>query len=192
MDRVRRRHPLRDLILAAIVLSLLGLPLEGRRVLADQPSAEPPSSSKAREAEEQSLPSAPELIRVPRPSSHLSRFNSGASSSSLATPAPGSSGWWLSSVGITLVLVVCGALCVAARKYRPQGSTGLVQVVGRVSLSPRHSIFLVRAGPRVLLIGTGAQGAPALLGELTGTSEPDRAPVASSMPGVDLRLGDEE
>ena len=64
-----------------------------------------------------------------------------------------------------LALAVCGAVCVAARKYWPQESSGLVRVVGRVSLSPRHSIYLVRAGQRILLIGTGTQGAPALLGE---------------------------
>ena len=62
--------------------------------------------------------------------------------------------------GITLVLAVCGAICVAARKYWPRESVGSLRVVGRVSLSSRHSIYLVRAGERVLLIGTGSQGAP--------------------------------
>jgi hypothetical protein len=66
----------------------------------------------------------------------------------------------------------------------------MVHVVGRVSLSPKHSIFLVRAGRRTLLIGAGAQGAPTLLGEL-GEDEP----AEGEGPGGDARarrLGDEE
>ncbi len=181
MERIHCKFPVRDHVLASIIM-LLTSALESRNVLADQPSTVPPASFEAREAEEQASSSAPGLIRVPGPSSHRSRLASGSGSSSLAARAPGSSGWWLGSMGITLVLVVCGVLCAAARKFWPQESTGLVQVVGRVSLSPRHSIFLVRAGPRVLLIGTGTQGAPALLGELTGTNEAE----------TDLRLGDEE
>ena len=86
------------------------------------------------------------------------------------------------------MLAVCGAICVAARKFRPQDSAGLVQVVGRVSLTPRHSIFVVRAGQRRLLIGTGAQGAPTLLGELTEADQAgnraDPAPVRSSRAGT--------
>jgi flagellar biogenesis protein FliO len=131
----------------------------------------------------------------------------------MATRSPGSGGWWMGSVGIALVLAICGAICVVARKYWHQESAGLVHVVGRVSLSPRHSIFLIRAGQRVLLIGTGTQGAPTLLGELTeadqaeDSADPGRPPTSSltvrvgrpfeaasvrTTPGVDIRLGDEE
>jgi flagellar biogenesis protein FliO len=74
------------------------------------------------------------------------------------------------------VVLAAFALCLAARKPWPRDNAGLLRVVGRVPLSPRHSIYLVRAGERTLLIGTGAQGAPTLLGEL----------------GVDIRPGDEE
>ncbi len=86
-------------------------------------------------------------------------------------------------------------------------------MVGRISLSSRHSIFLVRAGERVLLIGTGSQGAPSLLGDLTETQRaldsadlarrppysPDvRTPrpfevtTARATPSLDTRLGDDE
>jgi len=87
---------------------------------------------------------------------------------------------------------------VAARKHWPRESAGLLQVIGRVSLSPRQSIVLVRAGDRVLLIGAGAQGAPSLLGELpadeddgphgaerAGSSSDARLPTGK----LDVRLG---
>ena len=76
-----------------------------------------------------------------------------------------------------------------------------MQVVGRVSLSPKHSIYMVRAGQRTLLIGTGSQGAPALLGVLDedgAVEEPAegtpglQASSRRSTPRVDLRLGEEE
>jgi hypothetical protein len=89
---------------------------------------------------------------------------------------------------------------------------GLIRVVGRVSLSPRHSIFMVKVGQRVLVVGTGSQGAPSLLGELfdedqtEGTTDlagggsrmelrEGRALGSSSFRSpreVDVRLGDEE
>jgi hypothetical protein len=86
-------------------------------------------------------------------------------------------------------------------------------VVGRLSLSSRHSIFVVRAGERVLLIGTGSQGAPSLLGDLTAaerelnSADPDRRPpyspedrvarpfevtTARARPSLDIHLGDDE
>jgi flagellar biogenesis protein FliO len=119
----------------------------------------------------------------------------------------------LGSAGITLVLAICGAICVAARKYWPQESAGSVRVVGRVSLSSRHSIYLVRAGERVLLIGTGSQGAPSLLGELTEaeraldladpacrrpyspdarTAGPFEVTTTRATPSLDIHLGDDE
>jgi flagellar biogenesis protein FliO len=74
-------------------------------------------------------------------------------------------------------LLVLLALCVAAffglrflarRGYGVAGSgkTGAVQVLQRLPLEPRKSLYVVRAGGRVLLIGTGEQGPPALIAEL--------------------------
>src|SRR5271157_267599 len=94
-----------------------------------------------------------------------------------------------------------------------QESAGSLRVVGRVSLSSRHSIFLVRAGERVLLIGTGSQGAPSLLGELTEaeraldladsgcrhpyspdarTAGPFEVTTTRATPSLDIHLGDDE
>ena len=43
---------------------------------------------------------------------------------------------------------------------------GRLQVISRVGLSPKHTVYLLRAGGRVLLVGTGPQGAPSLISEL--------------------------
>ena len=85
---------------------------------------------------------------------------------SKANRTGGSEGWWSGWAGITLALAVCGGLVTVARRFRPAGVTGSVDVVGRVSLSPRHSVYLLRVGRRVLLVGTGPQGPPALISEL--------------------------
>ncbi|WP_165231990.1 flagellar biosynthetic protein FliO [Aquisphaera insulae] len=111
-----------------------------------------------------------EPVRVPPPSGRLAGlgFSSAASTPDASSSASSRGSWWLGTSGIALALAACGAAAVAARRYRPPGSTAAVGVVGKVSLSPRHSIVLVRAGSRVLLVGTGPQGAPSLLGELEG------------------------
>jgi hypothetical protein len=138
----------------------------------------------------------------------------------LGSDNSGSTGWWFGSAGIALVLAACGVVSIAARKYLPQSSTPLLQVVGRVGLSPKHSIYLLRVDGRVLLVGAGPQGAPSYLGELSDTtstagerrdffpapepltssrvavSSPKNRPVGTG-PGIrnghlDIRLGDEE
>ena len=68
--------------------------------------------------------------------------------------------------GIAFVLALCGGLVAAARRFLPQGGAGGLQIISRVSLSPKHSVFVLRAGRRVLLVGTGPHGAPALISEL--------------------------
>jgi flagellar protein FliO/FliZ len=116
-----------------------------------------------------------------------------------------SGGWWLGTTAAALALAACGWASVAARRYRPgsvAGAAGL-RVVGRTSLSPRHTVYLLQAGDRVLIVGTGPQGAPSLLSELDADAMPppprpsDRAAAAGfddDPPGprrLDLRLGDD-
>ena len=50
-----------------------------------------------------------------------------------------------------------------------------MQVVGRVTFSPKHSVHMLRVGRQVLLVGVGPQRAPALISELDelGEIEPD-------------------
>jgi flagellar protein FliO/FliZ len=133
--------------------------------------------------------SEPGSIRVPRPSNERSLYAHRMRTSDVPARSPATAGWWLGSTGIALALAICGAACAAARKYWPQNSTGMVRVVGRVSLSPRQSIYLVRAGRRVILIGAGGQGAPTLLGELSESEqiegqEEAADPGTSSFPGL--------
>lgn len=78
----------------------------------------------------------------------------------------GSSGFWLGAGGIGVALAAFGAVSLAAKRARPSSESKTLKVVGRASLSPRHAIHLVRVGDRILIVGTGPQGAPALLGEM--------------------------
>jgi hypothetical protein len=94
-------------------------------------------------------------------------------------PADGAAagGWWLGTAGIALALAVCGGITVALRqgwRWPQSHAGGAVRVIGRTRISPRHTVHLLSVGQRVLIVGTGAQGAPALLGELTDDDELQR------------------
>ena len=108
----------------------------------------------------------------------------------------GGGSWWIGSAGVALALAVGGWASLASRRYSPKtgaGATGL-RVVGRTSLSPRHTVYLLQAGDRVLIVGTGPQGAPSLLGEMTGggAASDDRCPSPDGRgQRLDIRLGNE-
>jgi flagellar protein FliO/FliZ len=121
-----------------------------------------------------------------------------------------SGGWWFGTAGIVLALALFGGISMASRRFLPQaGSGGFLGVVGRASLSPKHTVFLLRVGERVLILGTGPQGSPTLLGELTepdnlqrfaprrpspagpASPEPELEP-GLSIRGVDRLVGDDD
>lgn len=106
---------------------------------------------------------------------------SGTSPRDGASRSGSSSGYWLGLVGIAVVLGGVGACRVGVKRLIPAGEAGALnlKVIGRASLSPRHTVYLLRAGDRVLIVGAGSQGAPSLLGELT-ESVVDRKDGASS------------
>jgi len=54
----------------------------------------------------------------------------------------------------------------AQRGFGTGGVGGRVRVVERIPLDPRRSLFVVKAGERVLLLGVGDGAAPTLLTEL--------------------------
>lgn len=83
----------------------------------------------------------------------------------------GSDPWAMATIGITLVLAVCGGIIAAGRRLMPQGAGASMHVVGRVSLSPKHTVYMLRVGDRVLVVGVGPQGAPALITELDQIAE---------------------
>ena len=96
--------------------------------------------------------------------------------------ASGSDGWWSGKVCAALVLAVCGVIAVAARRRGSRTSAVAAEVVGRVSLSPKHAVYLLRIGRRVLVVGAGPQGPPALITELDDVPQdvPAERPEAGS------------
>jgi flagellar protein FliO/FliZ len=141
-------------------------------------------------------------IGGPSPSSGLHAFPAprGPSSRSAGEDraGSGSGGWWLGTAGIALALAAFGWAGLASRRLLPRPDSGPLQVVGRAALSPRHTVYLLRAGGRVLIVGAGSQGPPSLLGELTDPADLDRlipardaAPPPASSPAFDRRIGGE-
>jgi Flagellar biosynthesis protein, FliO len=108
----------------------------------------------------------------PRPSRSLRSRRS-----SKVAWAEGSDGWYLGMAGVAVVLALGGGIAAAARRFAPRGGIGALQVVSRLTLSPKHTVYLLRAGGRVLLVGTGPQGAPSLISEL------DEIPQIQAAPG---------
>lgn len=115
----------------------------------------------------------PPTVTIPRTTGHLLPTASDRAARSSSASRTG--GWWMAPAGLVAALAIFGGAAMAARRFAPtmglESSTRAVRVVGRASLSPRHTVHLVRAGGRTLLIGTGPQGAPSLIAELE-SSEP--------------------
>jgi hypothetical protein len=76
-----------------------------------------------------------------------------------------SGGWWLGTVALALGLAVFGGISLASRRFLPGRDSGPLRVIGRAALSSKHSVCMVRANNRILLIGVGPQGSPSLLGD---------------------------
>ena len=113
-------------------------------------------------------------IAAPRVHSPIRR----PTESNSARNGNGTGGWWLSTAGIVVVLAALGGGSLAAKRLKlvPGREGAALEVVGRTFLTPKHAVYLVRAGGRTLLIGTGPQGAPSLLGELPNDTEAQTAP----------------
>jgi hypothetical protein len=121
-------------------------------------------------------------VHVPAPGESVTREEGPAASRAAifgrltkgARPG-GSDSLSLVMIGITLALAVCGGIIAASRRFLPQGAGVGMQVVGRVSLSPKHTVYMLRVGRRVMLIGAGPQGSPSLISELDDLAaiEPD-------------------
>src|SRR5262249_24575880 len=88
----------------------------------------------------------------------------------------GSDNWGAGTACLAIVLAICGGGALAARRLSPRPPAAAVQVVGRVSLSSKHSAYLLRVGRRVLVLGAGPQGPPALITELVDEPQAQPAP----------------
>jgi hypothetical protein len=183
-------------ILTTLAALLLGTALGAQEGRPAPSAGEPAAASLLPDGADKGREGPPGPVRISRPSNPSNPLIPGVDPARRPAGSPLSAGWWLGSAGIALILAAFGSVCLAARKPWPRDTSGLIRVVGRVSLSPRHSIYLVRAGDRTLLVGTGAQGAPTLLAELGEDEGIDgqaaRATVRSTSPLVDIRLGEEE
>jgi flagellar biogenesis protein FliO len=101
-----------------------------------------------------------------------------------ANSAGSSGGGSTAFLTIVVGVLALGAIGVLGRSARDRGRSragGVLAVVDRVAISPKHAVFLVKAGDRTLILGTGPQGPPALLGELESTDAVSEAePIESA------------
>jgi hypothetical protein len=162
MPRATFRRP--AVVGAVLVLGLLALGALSRVARADR---SPPAAAIRGPAAEAKDAEGEERLPLPR---------RGESARRSAAGAQGSGSWWLGTAGIALALAVFGAISLATRRYLPQQGSGPLRVVGRTNLSPKHTVYLLQAGERVLIVGAGPQGAPSLLGELTDSTEAEPRP----------------
>jgi flagellar protein FliO/FliZ len=153
------------------------------------------------------LTSSTAFAENPSPTLVSSRPDAGARvpapprSKPVGSPSESSGGWWIGPAGMAAALAVFGGVSLASKRFLPSKDSGPFQVVGRSALSPKHSVYLLRVGDRVLILGAGPQGPPSTLGEVTDPVElarlaprriprPDAAPRPST--GFDRRIGDDE
>jgi len=191
MPSARIRRPFFIGVVAVLVAGLGALDLQPRPAWADQPPADS-------HLDKASASTSHHLVPV-RGTSRRTAASRGSAESS--------SGWWLGTAGIALALAICGGISIASRRFLPQISSGPLRVVGRTSLSSKHTIYLLKAGDRTLIVGAGPQGPPSLLGELDDFEEVERfapssrgaSPRAVPIPsgprvagGFDRRVGDDE
>jgi hypothetical protein len=81
----------------------------------------------------------------------------------------GGSGWGWPLAGVALALAGLGWASLAARRSAPFGGreVGPIRVIGRTGLGPRHAVYVLRSGDRLLVVGTGPAGPPSLLATLS-------------------------
>ncbi len=83
-------------------------------------------------------------------------------------------------VALLQTLLALGAVCIlawvvlrwSARRGLGLGRPGRVRVLERVPLDGRRALYLIEIGERVLLVGAGEGGAPALIAELDASELP--------------------
>lgn len=129
----------------------------------------------------------PPSASIAPPPSFRDRWNRGQVDA--MPPSSTSAGWWLGPAGVAAAIAVWGGVSLLQKRLLPLQAAGSIQVVGRASLSPRQSVFLVRVGDRVLILGAGTQGPPTSLGEVTDAAElarlaPRRPPSKPAGPAV--------
>lgn len=141
-------------------------------------------SKSANTAESAAQPSQAELSAQPVDMTPLPRRAQGAEEANSDSTSPNrSAGSWIRTV-LSLAAVVAliallawgyrltGGLARGASIFNAGRRTHLLEVVGRTSLSPRHSLCLVRMGGRVVLVGLSGDRMTAL--DSVGDTEASR------------------
>lgn len=131
--------------------------------LADEPPAGPPDQT-VQTLTDHSQTSSGQTERRPESDDRpIARQRSHSVGASAGSEAAATSNWlrpMLSLAGVTALILllawgyraVTGVSPLAARPRAP----GMIQVLSRTSLSPKQALVLVRVGPRMVLIGAGA------------------------------------
>lgn len=111
-------------------------------------------------AEDAPVPASPPRLALHRP---------GVSES----PGAGRAGWGWSAAAGLVALAVLGSATVAARRSgrRTGRESESLRIVGRTMLGTRQAVYVLRAGDRLLIVGTGPGGPPSLLATMPATPE---------------------
>jgi flagellar protein FliO/FliZ len=144
-----RRTTLRTLAGLLCIVVASSMPVRADQAVETQGSSTP-------------IPASPSPLRGPATGERSAWLSPGG----VGSRAGGSDFRLIVTAGLALVLAICGGLGVVARRYLPKGVVGSMKVIGRVGLTPKHAVYMVQVGRRVLVIGTGPQGAPSLISEL--------------------------
>ena len=100
--------------------------------------------------------------------------------------------WYRTGIGaLAIVLVLVGVAAWAIRRWMPAvrgGESGIVRVVARTSLSPKHNLALVRVGHRFVLVGVSGDR----VNTLCEVSDPGEVAELAARTGTsgDLAAGD--
>jgi flagellar protein FliO/FliZ len=92
---------------------------------------------------------------------------------------------------LALSLLSLGLVCLAAYlavrwlARRTGRSDGAIHILGRCSLEPRRSVYLLEVGGRCFLVGVG-DGPMSLLAELDRTALPAAEPGSAGSPFADI------
>jgi flagellar protein FliO/FliZ len=185
MRKSRRRHrALRAVVGLAIILAL-GFAADAIVLMTTRAHADAGASSEAvangqrsasAEASGDRSPPSVGVKSGPRPDDNRAARATLFHRLAKGSRPGGSDPWSLGMIGVTVGLAVLGGIVAVSRRFLPQTAGVGMHVVGRVSLSPKHTVYMLRVGRRVLLVGAGPQGSPSLITELDDLGEIDAEP----------------
>jgi|GEM_PF-6880943 len=106
----------------------------------------------------------------------------------------GDLGGWLRTLaamaGVVALIFIARAVL---RRFTPAGRpahrAGPIEVIAHATLGPRQQVWLVRLGTRLVLVGSGPQGAMSALAEVTDTDEAERLMAQAAGKGRQQRPG---